>query len=157
MDRTRVPFRLERGATGFRHVSEPLLPHVDVKECRAAWYDAARTAGGEVGDFKEQVYPQNFHSATLTLRDEEHVALFHPHHPLIAFVEDRRLGYLTEFLDPPTWASALTGCGFTVLDRSLLLSPLAAADTSGLTAVEWRQIEYWEPPTVGATLFNWWD
>lgn len=89
----RTGFPLPRGATGFRHVSEPPLPDTDPELCRTAWRAAARAAGGQVGDFVEECYPQNFHSSTLTDRDAgAHVALFHVHHPLVAFVDERRFG-----------------------------------------------------------------
>ncbi|MED7931467.1 hypothetical protein SMD20_45115 [Nonomuraea sp. LP-02] len=86
-----------------------------------------------------------------------HVALFHAHYPLIAFVDDRHYWYTDEFQDPPTWAGALNDCGFTVLSRSLLKSPLTEVDTTALSAGERREIKYWQPETLGATLFNAWD
>ncbi|MGV9246911.1 hypothetical protein [Streptomyces sp. NPDC003710] len=70
---------------------------------------------------------------------------------------DRRYGDTDEFQDPPAWATALNDFGFTVLGASLLLSPLTGADTDALSASEWKQIEYWQPETLGATLFDSWD
>jgi hypothetical protein len=158
MGAVRNPFRMERGATGFRHVSEPPLPAVGLAACRAAWTAAARATGASDGEVREYGQTPNYFTATLTARaGEAHVALFHMRHPLIAFVEDLRVGYLTEFLDPPAWAGVLADHGFRILPGELLLSPLTAVDTSARAPTEWRQIEYWEPPTLGATLFNWWD
>ncbi|MEU1375084.1 hypothetical protein ABZ442_15650 [Streptomyces triculaminicus] len=105
----------------------------------------------------EQEYPQNFHSATISDRDGPHVALFHAHYPLIAFVRDRQYWYTDEFQAPPAWAPALTDFGFAVLGAMQLLSPLAESDISALSAAEWRQIKHWRPATLGAALFNSWD
>ncbi|WP_211267197.1 hypothetical protein [Nonomuraea candida] len=85
------------------------------------------------------------------------MALFHAQYPLIAFVDDRRHCYTDGFRDPPAWAASLHAFGFTVLSASLLMSPPAEADTAALSPAEWRQIEYWQPRTLGATLFNSWD
>ncbi|MER6228264.1 MULTISPECIES: hypothetical protein [Streptomyces] len=150
-------FRLELGVTGFRDRGDPLLPSTDAQTCRAAWYAAARAACGQVEDFTEQEYPQNFHSATISDRDGTRIALFHAHYPLIAFVEDRRYWYTDEFQEPPTWATALTDVGFVVFSAAQLLSPLTESDTPALSATEWRQIEHWRPETLGAALFNSWD
>ncbi|WAP55775.1 hypothetical protein [Streptomyces sp. S465] len=154
---SQVTFRLERGVTGFRDWSDPPVPSTDPRACRAACYAAARAAGGQVEDFTEQEYPQNFHSATISDRNGAHVALFHTHYPLIAFVGDRRFWYTDEFQEPPTWATVLREAGFVVLSAAQLLSPLAESDTSALSAAEWRQIKHWRPETLGATLFNLWD
>ncbi|MGW4725461.1 hypothetical protein [Streptomyces sp. NPDC004291] len=142
MEDSKVAFRLEPGVTGFRDRRDPPLPSTDPQTCRAAWYAAARAAGGQVEDFTEQEYPQNFHSATISDRDGAHIALFHAHHPLIAFVGDQRYWYTDEFQEPPTWTTALTGVGFVVLSAAQLLSPLAESDTSALSATEWRQIKH---------------
>ncbi|RSS81927.1 hypothetical protein [Streptomyces sp. WAC06614] len=154
----RAVFRVPRGATGFRHINEPELPQVDPAVCDAAWDAAARAAGGEVGYHRKRWYPQNFHCAALTDRAAApHVALFHGHHPYVAFVPEPGLAYTDEFLDPPTWADALTAHGFTVLGAALLRTPVQECDTGALAETEWHQIDYWQPPTLGALLFNWWD
>ncbi|MDA0639580.1 MULTISPECIES: hypothetical protein [Nonomuraea] len=156
-DSPQVAFRLERGSTGFRHSRDSPLPETDPRACRTVWYAAARAACGQVGTFAEQQYPQNFHSATINDRDGVHVALFHAQYPLIAFVDDLRYWYADGFQDPPAWAASLNDCGFTVLSASLLMAPLAEADTAALSTAEWSQIKHWKPQTLGATLFNSWD
>ncbi|RSS50372.1 hypothetical protein EF912_21895 [Streptomyces sp. WAC07061] len=148
---------MELGVTGFHDRGDPPLPTTDPRTCRSALYAAARAAGGQVEDFTEQEYPQNFHSATISDRDGEHIALFHAHYPLIAFVGDRRYWYTDEFREPPPWVTALTNVGFVVLSAAQLLSPLTESDTSALSATECRQIKHWRPATLGATLFNSWD
>ncbi|WP_405691326.1 hypothetical protein [Streptomyces sp. NBC_00057] len=133
------------------------MPSTDPGVCRAAWHAAARAAGGQVEDFTEQEYPQNFHSATISDRDGTQIALFHAHYPLVAFVEGRRYWYTEEFQEPPAWATVLSDFGFIVLCAARLLSPLEESDTSALSAAEQRQIKHWRPETLGATLFNSWD
>ncbi|MFD7557094.1 hypothetical protein ACFV9E_21485 [Streptomyces sp. NPDC059835] len=159
MDGSRGGFRLEKGATGFWHVSEAPLRETEVGRCRAAWYAAALAAGGQPGDFAERVYPYNFHSATVVDgAGGRHVVLFHAHQPLVAFVEERKYGYTDEFLEPPAWGVAAFGdAGFVVLSAAQLLSPLKEWDTSVLSPSELKQIAYWEPRTLGAALFNAWD
>ncbi|KOG90863.1 hypothetical protein [Streptomyces varsoviensis] len=150
-------FRLERGATGFRHRKDPPLPSTDPRACRAAWYYAARAASGDVDDFAEGECSRNFHTATLTNRHGPHTALFHAHHPLVAFVAAPAHAYTDEFQEPPAWSAVLNASGFTVLSAAQLLSPLTPAATSALSPAELHQITYWQPPTIGATLFNSWD
>ncbi|BDH12742.1 hypothetical protein [Streptomyces hygroscopicus] len=157
MDSSQVTLRLEKGVTGFRDGSDPPVPATDPRACRVAWYAAARAARGQVEDFTEQEYPQNFHSATISDREGTHIALFHAHYPLIAFVGGRRYWYTGEFQEPPSWAGVLADVGFVVLSAARLLSPLVESDTSALSAAEWRQIKHWRPETLGATLFNSWD
>ncbi|MEV0622417.1 hypothetical protein AB0I81_54510 [Nonomuraea sp. NPDC050404] len=157
MDDSHAAFRLERGSTGFHYIGDAPTPEADPRSCRTAWYAAARAAGGRVTDFTERRYPQNFHSATLTNRDGTHVALFHAQSPLVAFVDDRRHYYTDEFRDAPAWAVSLNDFGFTVLSASLLRSPLREEDTAALSTAELNQIKYWQPETIGATLFNSWD
>ncbi|MGW5001570.1 hypothetical protein ACWEP8_28310 [Streptomyces hydrogenans] len=154
---SQATFRLEPGVTGFCDRGDPPLRSTDPRTCRAAWYTAARAAGGQVEDFTEQQYPQNFHVATISDRDGAHIALFHAHYPLIAFVGDRRYWYTDEYQEPPAWAPALTDSGFVVLSAAQLLSPLTESDTSALSATEQRQIKHWRPRTLGAALFNSWD
>ncbi|WP_228473055.1 hypothetical protein [Streptomyces cyaneochromogenes] len=148
-------FRLERGATGF--FSGPVVSRTDPGVCRTAWYAAARAARGRVGEFVAQGCAQNYHRATINDRDGDHCALFHDHYPLIAFVDEPRDWYTDQFREPPAWAAVLGDLGFTVLSASVLLSPLSSVDTSALSDVEWRNIDYWRPETVGAVLFNSWD
>ncbi|SCK51608.1 hypothetical protein H181DRAFT_04681 [Streptomyces sp. WMMB 714] len=157
VDGSQGAFRLGRGSTGFRDVGDPPVPDIDPRSCRAAWYATARAAGGRVGGFTERQYPRNFHSGSITDRDGTHVGLFHAQYPLVAFVDGRRHRYTDEFRDPPTWASALERLGFTALRASLLLSPVAEADTTALSSAEREQMRYWQPETLGATLFNSWD
>lgn len=157
VDGAQITFRLEKGVTGFRDLSDPPVPSTDPRACRAAWYAAARAAGGQVEDFAELEYPQNFHSATISDRGGTHIALFHAHYPLVAFVGDRRYWYTDEFREPPSWATVLSDVGFVVLSARRLLSPLAESDTSALSAAEWHQIKHWRPGSLGATLFNSWD
>ncbi|MFF4403852.1 hypothetical protein [Streptomyces sp. NPDC001404] len=154
---SQAAFQLKHGATGFHDSSTPPLPQTDPTACRTAWHTAARTAHGHVHNLTEQQYPQNFHTGTINDRDGTHVALFHAHYPLIAFVSDRRHCYTDEFQDPPAWAVTLTDFGFTILTASLLLSPPESADTTAMSAAEWEQIKHWRPETLGAMLFNSWD
>ncbi|MFE3167938.1 hypothetical protein [Streptomyces sp. NPDC059224] len=157
MDGSQTVFCLQRGSTGFRSLSDPPVPETDSRACRAAWYAAARAARGQVRDFTEKQYPQNFHTGTINDRDGTHFGLFHAQYLLIAFVGDRRQWYTAEFQEPPAWAVALGEFGFTVLGASLLLSPLTGADSTALSAAERKQIRYWQPETLGATLFKFWD
>lgn len=157
MDGTQAAFHLERGSTGFCPFDDLSVPEVDPGACRTAWYAAARAARGRDVGFTDRTYPRNFHHATLDDHDGTHCALFHAHHPLIAFVREQRSWYTDEFVDPPEWAVVLGGHGFTVLTASRLLLPLRKADTSALTTGEREQIRYWRPDTVGEVLFNSWD
>ncbi|MFI9724612.1 hypothetical protein ACIHFE_34160 [Streptomyces sp. NPDC052396] len=157
MDSQQASFRLEKGATGFRDRHDPPLRMTRLTMCRTAWYAAARAARGRVGYFAEQEDPQSFHSATISDPGGMHVMLFHAYQPLIAFVAGRRYGYTDEFVEPPVWSAAFGDFGFVVLGEVQLRSPLAAADVSGLSAAELRQVSYWRPMSLGATLFNSWD
>ncbi|KKD09021.1 hypothetical protein [Streptomyces sp. WM6386] len=156
MDDAQAAFHLDRGSTGFCPFDDLSVPEVDLRACRTAWYAAGRAARGRGMGFGDRKYPQNFHCATLDDHAGTHFALFHAHHPLIAFVHEQRSWY-TEFVDPPAWAAVLGDHGFTVLSASRLLLPIRKADTSALTAAEREQIRHWQRDTVGEVLFNSWD
>lgn len=84
--------------------------------------------------------------------------LCHVTYPFVAFISaDRGAWRITDFIDPPAWASAYSDAGFETMSAAILLAPLDAVDTSQLYPVEWRQVRHWKPPTVGALLFNRWD
>ncbi|MEU9910564.1 hypothetical protein [Streptomyces sp. NPDC051001] len=157
MDDTQAAFRLERGSTGFWAFGDPPVPDIDPRSCRTAWHAAARAARGWRTGFADRKYPQNFHYATIDDHVGTHFALFHAHHPLIAFVRGPRSWCTNEFVDPPAWAAVLGEHGFTVLNASRLLAPIRKADISCLTAAEREQVGRWRPDTVGEALFNSWD
>lgn len=133
-------FRLERGATGFRHVSEPELPVVDVRLFRAGCFAAARPGG--VVEFTSE---GSFHAAVITTVTGRLGVRCHRHHPWIAVTEGEIP--VAAFFDPV----------FTILGREVLELPLSAVDTSALSEAEWTQIRYWQPETVGQAVFNFWD
>lgn len=152
-------FVMARGTTGFRDYREPALPEVDVRRFRAACYAAARAAGGTVDAVRAPTYLGNFHTASITTACGPFTMWCHGHYPWLAFVaaEPSAASRSTVFMDPPEWADTFTDCGFTVLRRALLDSPLTAVDTTALTGAEWAQIRTWQPASVGETLFNRWD
>ncbi|WP_330353952.1 hypothetical protein [Streptomyces chartreusis] len=149
-------FRLMRGSTGFFTSGDPDIRRTDPRACRTAWYAAARAAGGRVGEFEARQTAQTFHTATIERPDGRCVALFQAYTPLVAFVDEPHDWYTDQFREAPAWAAGLGDFGFTVLSAAVLLSPLSSADTSALSAVERRQIDYWRPEAVGAVLFNSW-
>ncbi|MFF8290004.1 hypothetical protein ACF068_12345 [Streptomyces sp. NPDC016309] len=156
VDDERTGCALPRGATGFLRPGDGALPDTDVRGFRTALYEAARVAGGRVGEVEERTYPLTFHTASVIDRAGEHVVLCHAHLPWVAFGRDRRNWYDEEFLDPPAWASAFTHVGFTVLDRERLATPLTDVDTSGFTRDEWRAVRLYRVTTLGGVLFNTW-
>ncbi|MBB3101231.1 hypothetical protein FHR83_008959 [Actinoplanes campanulatus] len=147
-------FRLERGATGFRHGKEPDLPEVPLRRFRAGCHEAARRASGAVEQIRERAYPRNYHSAAIMAPEGRFVILCHAVHPWIAFAEEDDPG---TFSDPPAWATAYTDMGFVVMSRELLDSPLSDVDTTALGKGEWMQINSWRPESTGRAVFNSWD
>jgi hypothetical protein len=154
-----VVFRLETGVTGFRHGKEPELPEVPVRRFRGACHEAARQAGGSVGQVAEKTYPRNFHSAVIVGSADRFAVLCNAVYPWVAFVEEGTGDMLSPgvFVDPPACAAAFTGSGFVVLSRRLLESPLSAVDTTALGKGERMQIRSWQPTSVGQAVFHSWD
>lgn len=152
-----VVFRLERGATGFYDPTDGPPPAIDSRALRAAWHASARVAGGLVGEWVEQEYPRNYHTAHLIAHAVLHVALCHAHLPLIAFVSEQRLCYENEFLDPPAWSWPLVESGFLLLSVEQLSTPLSEVDTAVLTDMEWREVRFWGVTQLGGVLFHSWD
>lgn len=150
-------FVLPRGATGLFQPKDGPLPEVDQRTFRAALYEAARAAEGQVGEMEQQTHPRTFHTATVIADAGECVVLCHAHHPWIAFAQQRREWYADEFLAPPPWAYIFTHFGFAVLDHAQLTAPLADIDTSVLTRGEWRQVRLYGLTSLGGVLFNAWD
>ncbi|MBW6438855.1 hypothetical protein KZ829_34510 [Actinoplanes hulinensis] len=152
-------FRLERGATGFRHAKEPELPEIPLRRFRGGSHEAARRAGGAVEQIRERAYPRDYHSAVIVASGSRFVILCHAVHPWIAFAE-KDAGDLDSpgtFSDPPVWATAYTDMGFVVMSRELLDSPLSDVDTTALGEGEWMQIHSWRPESTGRAVFNSWD
>lgn len=151
-------FRLERGVTGFRSGREPKLPEVPVRTFRAGCYEAARAAGGAVGQVFESAYPRNFHSAVIVASYVRLAILCNAVYPWIAFAGEGT-GDLEPraFVDPPAWAAAFAEVGFVVMSRQVLDSPLDAVDTAAWGKAEWLQVHSWRPASVGETVFNSWD
>ncbi|CAL9293596.1 hypothetical protein [Streptomyces sp. SudanB182_2057] len=151
-------FPLPRGATGLPGPGDTgPLPETDLRTFRSALYEAARIAGGTVGEVEERSRPRSFHLGSVLDRAGETVVLCHAHHPWIAFAPERRNWYDEEFLAPPPWARAFTDAGLTVLGRERLTAPLSAVDTSALTRDEWRGIRLYHLTTLGGVLFNAFD
>ncbi|MEH6373540.1 hypothetical protein V7793_04140 [Streptomyces sp. KLMMK] len=158
-DNESAVFPLPRGATGFFRSTEGPLPDTDLRAFRTTLYEAARLAGGAVGEVEECGYPRTFHSASILdgTGGGETVILCHAHHPWIAFAQERRDWYNEEFLAPPPWAHVFARAGFVVLGREQLVAPLSGVDTSVLTKGEWRDVRYYGITALGGLLFNAWD
>ncbi|MEU2389635.1 hypothetical protein [Streptomyces sp. NPDC007369] len=165
-DRLDGGFALPRGATGFSRAQEGPLPVTDMRAFRAALYEAARAAGGQVGEVEEQAYPRTFHTASVVVQGTagraeraEHVVLCHAHLPWVAFVRERRDWYADPdgFLAAPPWAGAFAAAGLAVLTGGQLALPLDGVDTSALSRDEWRQVRHHRVTTLGGLLFNAWD
>ncbi|GAA1924534.1 hypothetical protein GCM10009716_35980 [Streptomyces sodiiphilus] len=150
-------FALPRGATGFFRPEDGPLPRTDLRAFRTALSAAARADGGRVREVEEQAYPRTFHTAAVAGRTGEHVVLCHAHHAWIAFVDERRMWYRDEFVEPPVWSETFAHAGFTVLSRKCLRMPLSGVDTSALTPAEWREVRYYGVMVLGELLFNAWD
>ncbi|WP_242488952.1 hypothetical protein [Streptomyces sp. DSM 110735] len=64
---------------------------------------------------------------------------------------------MSGFREPPDWARAFSGAGFTVLGADLLTALLSQVNTSVLTGGEWREIRFYGIAMLGEVLFNSWD
>ena len=101
----------------------------------------------------------NFHTIAVTADRRDLEVLRHTVVPVIAFARPRPDEDLTiTFIEHPALGAAITGltdvhvCTAAELDTSL-----SRADLSALGPAEHDQIRYWQPATVGAVLFNFWD
>lgn len=150
-------FRLERGATGFYDPKDGPPPEIDSRALRAAWHSSARVAGGLVGEWVEQEYPRNYHTAFITVQGVLHVVLCHAYLPLVAFVSEQCLCYKDEFLDPPAWSRPFAESGFVLLSAEQLSASLSEVDTAALSDMEWQEVRFWETTQLGGLLFNSWD
>ncbi|WP_156960785.1 hypothetical protein [Amycolatopsis taiwanensis] len=152
---------LPRGATGFWDATAGPAPSVDVKAFRAACYEAARVTSAEVRSFtRPQGSTPNFYTAVLSYRTGPVAVVCHVILPLLATAwppaaDDS--GPLS-FIDVEQLAPVLSQIPhFRLLSASELRQPLARVDLSRLGDGEREQVRYWQPETVGAMLFNYWD
>ena len=115
--------------------------------------------GGAVEQVVEATYPRNFHSASIVRSADRFAVLCNAIYPWVAFAEEGADDVVVSetFVDPPTWATAFTETGFTVMSRQLLESPVSAVDTAALGKGKRVEIHSWRSASVGETVFNSWD
>ena len=83
--------------------------------------------------------------------------LLNIHHPYVAFTTPiKDVGNFNfEFRDCDVLAVELYG--YTVLSAEFLNSPVTEDAIRLLGESERRELKYWEPPTLGHVVFNFWD
>lgn len=155
--------RLPRGATGFWD-HDP-LPQTDPAAFASICYTAARHLGGRIEEITSRGTTPNFHRATISLSADRVSILAHRHLPLLAIAEphpepeSHADGAATvTFIDHRRTTAALAPeSTFHLLSQDELQTDLSRVDLSALSRAELRQVDYWQPQTVGALLFNHWD
>jgi hypothetical protein len=135
----------------------------DLTAFRRVCHEAARQTGFEVAEFRISNGPTpNFHQAILAgpgrtvavvcVRDTALLALAVPR--LIEFEPTREAGPLT-FVDVPELAAALAEAPeFRLLSAVELNGPV---DTTRWPQISQRDLNHWQPDSLGEALFNYWD
>ncbi|MFF4599765.1 hypothetical protein [Amycolatopsis sp. NPDC001319] len=152
------PWRVDRGATGFRDAGAQPLPSTDLTRFRAACFTAARTAGGHVG-VVTRLAMATFHAVTITGPGWSRTVLCHAHLTAVAFPSAPPQGWESPrtFDEPPDWAGQFALAGFRVLGQLELATPVEELDLANLARAERTQVSHWRPATLGELLFNCWD
>lgn len=109
-----------------------------------------------VSDFRPSAATPNFHAAKL-VGAKTVWTLCNAIHPLVAFVQASPESDLLAFIESDELAQAFTSEGFNVPPVRYLEKPLEPADLNDLGRAEREQVDYWNPPTVGAVIYNWFD
>jgi hypothetical protein len=100
---------------------------------------------------------RSYHRALLSTAEPTWV-LCNPYVPAIAFARSVQDPADITYVDDDELARAFEAVSMVqVLTVFDLDCELSRADTSALEPGELRQVAYWQPATVGALLFNFWD
>jgi hypothetical protein len=135
----------------------------DLKAFRRACYEAARQTGGALTEFRISAGPTpNFHQAVISYQDRTIAVVCVRDAPLLAlavprvieFAQVRESGPLA-FVEFPELADALAGApGFRLLSAAELDGPV---DPAKWPPTSRHDMRYWQPQTLGESLFNYWD
>ena len=152
--------QLQRGTTGFWHVSDPPLPSTDSRQFRADLYHVARVVGADVL-YKPRRDPSancNFYDALLDLSGVHIRVLLNVVNPLVAFARDwASPGSPPVFVDQSDLAAAFAELAYTVISLQTLESPVTNDNIALLAPAEVEQLDYWKPNRIGDVVFNYWD
>ena len=152
--------KLPPGSTGLAPPSSGTDRDGELHDFLTACHHAARLSGGAVTNTSPAGTTPNFHTAVITYPNGEQVTvLAHIVLPLLALAEPTPSGETSPvFLDRPALRSALAQASTrAILTPGQLNRALSDTDLTALSNDERRQVDYWNPDTVGALLFNHWD
>ena len=149
---------IRTGITSF--YSKKPLPEFEFSEFKRIAYECAVSSGYKVTKLIESGVTPNFHTAVLTLADDQIHMLGHSNFPVIAFAEPKE-EYICElvFRDVPEISDSLQRMypELQIATSTELAATIRKADLELLDRAEIEQVKYWEPATIGELAFNWWD
>ncbi|WP_199039749.1 hypothetical protein [Glycomyces salinus] len=153
--------RLPKRAVGFWDARSKPFPEVDLDTLVAWVHRSARPFGIWVDHVDRSDYPRSFHAIRFKSRTEGYDLLCPLHLDWVGFCHAAPdyMGFdsAATFRDPPPWSNFLAEVGYRVLTHAELTLPSTEIDTSELTKSARSQYQDWEPDTLAAILFNWWD
>ena len=155
---------LPTGITGFSRRKSTELES-DLRTFQECSYTAAYLTGSRIASTELPAnYPLNYARVTFEffsrgVVSERLCVLLNNTYPYVAFVTPMPSGdTTTHFIDHQRLAEAYRSFNrYTVLGATKAQTPLELSDYQNLHKVELRQIQYWQPKTVGEVIFNFWD
>ena len=145
---------LPRGITGFGSINTDPPLFLDEKAFCRMCHALAQENGGAVTEVDTDTAIRNFYSAKVSRYDQSVFLLQNIHYPYAAFAQREASGRFV-LTQQPEWLQLPEG-SVRFLSPSELIRDWH--DLCGeLSPEELEQIHYWNPQTVGETVFNTWD
>lgn len=147
--------KLPLGITGFRG-RYASLPNCDLQAFRSYAYTVAILLKGELVSTETPAPVANYTAVNFELPDGSVSVLLNRYHPIVTFVEpltQTGFGNLC-FVDNVALAAIFRS--FEIYQVLAQASP-SAETYQDLAKVEIKQIQHWQPQTVGEIIFNCWD
>ena len=150
---------MRTGITGFFE-SGQRIPIFAFSDFKRIVNNVVAGLGFDVSVYLESSVTTSFHAAVFETDSEPYtVVLGHSNYPIIAFSNPSiLLGKPPDFVDHPSIAEKLGRLfpDVTIAESKELERRIEKSDINCLDPVEVVQVKYWQPKTIGETVFNWW-
>jgi hypothetical protein len=152
--------RLPPRITGFFDRAEPPLS-LDPKDFKRACHLVAQMEGGSVESVDLALAGRSYFVATARTPTDYVSVLANSVYRYLAFVPPGSFGadcHELTFVEPISLAGAFSrATEFQPLDAAWLATAPRTELLTDLAPVEFEQVKYWRPQTVGDVIFNCWD
>lgn len=148
---------LKNSVTGFRDKNySKLLLHNQEKKFIKDFHSIINKINGKILYIDADFIGKNFYIATIIVEGIITYSLLNINYPLIAFASKVEPFAIT-FINDQILAEEFRNLNYIVLSINQLSCPIKKEYLKELNKMEMKQIEYWQPNTLGEIVFNYWD